>query len=168
MDGARRSFSTVGARTTVAGDLHDYASIARPTMLDGRYLISAAWFAGEYLPRKEYDDSRGDSIAIGHYKLLDRTLFIGETQRKPTTVLYESREAVDVREGIEWAFLPKNASEKTEATISAMYEIPNGYLIRVSMQHDHEGFGVDESSYFYAWEMSRWRLLAKAEFTRLY
>jgi len=155
-------------RTTVAGDLHDYASIARPTMLDGRYLISAAWFAGEYLPRKEYDDSRGDSIAIGHYKLLDRTLFIGETQRKPTTVLYESREAVDVREGIEWAFLPKNASEKTEATISAMYEIPNGYLIRVSMQHDHEGFGVDESSYFYAWEMSRWRLLAKAEFTRLY
>ena len=59
-------------------------------------------------------------------------------------------------------------TEKTQATISALYEIPNGYLIRVSMEHDHEGFGVDESTYFYAWETGRWRLLARAEKTRLY
>ena len=58
--------------------------------------------------------------------------------------------------------------EKTQATLSALYEIPNGYLVRVSMRHDHEGFGVDESSSFYASEMGRWRLLAKAEFARLY
>ncbi len=98
----------------------------------------------------------------------DRTLFIGESPKKPSIVLYESKDPVEVREGIEWAFLPQNASEKTKATISTLYEVPNGYLVRVSMHHDHEGFGEDESTYFYAWEMGRWRLLGKAEFTRLY
>ena len=155
-------------RTATPGDLHNYAAIARPSMLEGQYMIRAAWFAGEYPPRKEYDDLRGDTIAFGHYKLLDRILFIGESQQKPSTVLLESKEPVDVREGIEWAFLPQNASEKTEGTISALYKIPGGYLVRVSMHHDHEGFGVDESSYFYASEMGRWRLRAKAEFTRTY
>src|SRR6185369_16405328 len=79
-------------RATSAGELHDYAAIARPGLLDGRYLISVAWFAGEYLPRKEYDDLRGDTIAFGHYQLLDRTLFIGESPKKPSIVLYESKE----------------------------------------------------------------------------
>jgi len=88
--------------------------------------------------------------------------------RRPSTVLYRADEPIEVREGIEWAFLPKTASEKTQATISALYEIPNGYLVRVSMEHDHEGFGVDESTYFYAWEKGRWRLLARAENVRLY
>ena len=156
------------SRTSTPGDLHDHAAIARPSLLNGQYLTSAAWFAGEYLPKKEYDDLRGDSIAFGHYTLLDRILFIGETPQMPSKVLYESKEPVDVREGIEWAFLPQNASEKTQAAISALYEIPNGYLVRVSMHHDHEGFGVDESSWFYAFEAGRWRLRAKAEFTRLY
>jgi hypothetical protein len=156
-------------RLTPAGELHDYAAIAHTTLLPGQFLISAAWFAGEYLPRKEYDVLRDDFIAFGHYQLLDRTLFIGESPLKPLTVLFESREPVEVREGIEWAFLPKDASEKTEATISALYEIPNGYLVRVSMHHDHEGFGDDKATYFYAWEKGRrWRLLAKAEETRIY
>jgi hypothetical protein len=50
------------------------------------------------------------------------------------------------------------------------YEIPNGYLLRVSMHHDHEGFGTDESTYFYAFEKGqwRWRFRAKAEFTQIY
>src|SRR5687767_12710216 len=71
-------------------------------------------------------------------------------------------EPIEVREGIEWALLPTTASEKTQATISTLYEIRDGYLVRVSMEHDHEGFGVDESTYFYAWQTGRWRLLAKA------
>ena len=156
------------SRTSTPGDLHDYAASARPGLLHGQYLISAAWFAGQYLPLKEHDELRGDTIAFGHYTLLDRTLFIGESQTKRSTVLYESSEPIEVREGIEWAFLPQNASEKTQAAISTLYEIPNGYMVRVSMLHDHEGFGVDESTYFYAWQMGRWRLLAKAENTRLY
>jgi hypothetical protein len=155
-------------RTAPAANLHDYAAVARPGLLNGRLLVSAAWFAGEYLPRPEYDEPRGDSIAFGRYRLLDRTLFIGESLQKPSLVLYRATEPTDVREGLEWAFLPGNASEKTIATFSALYEIPNGYLVRVSMHHDHEGFGVDESTYFYALETDRWRLLAKAERTRLY
>ena len=151
-----------------AGNLHDYAAIARATLLNGRLLVSAAWFAGEYPPRQEHDELRGDMIAFGHYQLLDRTLFIGESSQKPSTVLYRVSEPIDVREGIEWAFLPQNASEKTFATITALYEIRNGYLVRVEMHHDHEGFGDDESTHFYAWQMGRWRLLAKAEETRLY
>jgi hypothetical protein len=147
--------------------LHDYAAVARPGLLNGRWLVSAAWFSGEYPPKKEPDALRGDTIAFGHYQLLDRTLFIGDSLQ-PSTVLYRANEPIEVREGIEWAFLPQTASEKTHATISALYETPNGYLVRVFLEHDHEGFGVDESTYFYAWEAGRWRLLAQAERTRLY
>ena len=150
-----------------AADLHDYAAVARPSLLNGKWLVSAVWFSGEYPPKKEPDELRGDTIAFGHYQLLDRTLFIGELLQ-PSTVLYRADEPIEVREGIEWAFLPKTASEKTFATMSALYEVPTGYLVRVSMEHDHEGFGVDESTYFYAWETGRWRLLARAEKTRLY
>jgi hypothetical protein len=154
-------------RAKPAPDLHDYAAVARPGLLNGKWLVSAAWFSGEYPPQKEKDELRGDTIAFGHYQLLDRTLYIGESL-KPSTVLYRANEPIEVREGIEWALLPETASEKTHATISTLYEIPNGYLIRVSMEHDHEGFGVDESTYFYAWQTGRWRLLAKAERVRLY
>jgi len=150
-----------------APDLHDYAAVARPGLLDGKWLVSAAWFSGEYPPRKERDELRGDTIAFGHYQLLDRTLFIGELL-KPSTVLYRANESIDVREGIEWALLPLTASEKEHATISTLYEIPNGYMVKVFAEKDHEGFGVDESTYFYAWEKGRWRLLAKAERVRLY
>lgn len=149
-------------------DLHDYAAVARPSLLNGQWLVSAAWFSGEYPPKKEPDELRGDTIAFGHYQLLDRILFIGESSRKPSTVLYQASDPIDVREGIEWAFLPKTASEKTNATMAALYEIPNGYLLRVSMAHDHEGFGEDDSTYVYASEQGRWRLLAKAEYTKLY
>src|SRR5688572_15283395 len=148
-------------------DLHDYAAVARPGLLNGKWLVSAAWFSGEYPPKQEKDELRGDTIAFGHYHLLDRTLFIGESLR-PSTVLYRAAEPIEVREGIEWALLPRTASKKTQATISTLYETTNGYLVRVSMEHDHEGFGVDESTYFYAWETGRWRLLAKAERVRLY
>jgi len=149
-------------------ELHDYAAAATPSLLDGKWLVSAAWFSGEYPPRKEKDELRGDTIAFGHYQLLDRILFIGESSKKPSTVLYQASDPIDVREGFDWAFLPKNASEKENATMSALYVIPNGYLLRVSVHRDHEGFGEDDSTYFYAWESGRWRLLAKAEFTRLY
>ena len=149
-------------------ELHDYAAAATPSLLDGKWLVSAAWFSGEYPPKKEPDELRGDTIAFGHYQLLDRILFIGESSKKPTTVLYKASDPIAVREGIEWAFLPKNASEKEYATMSALYVTPKGYLLRVSMTHDHEGFGEDDSTYFYASEAGRWWLLAKAEFTRLY
>ena len=148
-------------------ELHDYAAAATPSLLDGKWLVSAAWFSGEYPPRKEKDELRGDTIAFGHYQLLDRTLFIGESL-KPSTILYRANEPIPVREGIEWAFLPQTASEKEHATISTLYEIPNGYMVKVFAEHDHEGFGVDESTYFYAFESGRWRLLAKAERVRLY
>ena len=149
-------------------ELHDYAAAATPSLLDGKWLVSAAWFSGEYPPRKEKDELRGDTIAFGHYQLLDRILFIGESSKKPSTVLYQASEPIAVREGFEWAFLPKNASEKENATMSALYVVPNGYLLRVSAHKDHEGFGQDDTTYLYAWEAGRWRLLAKAEFTRLY
>jgi hypothetical protein len=148
-------------------DLHDYAAVARPGLLDGQWLVSAAWFSGEYPPKKEPDVLRGDTIAFGHYELRDRTLFIGELL-KPSTVLYRANEPIPVREGIEWAFLPLTASEKEHATISTLYEIPNGYMVKVFAEKDHEGFGVDESTYFYEWKSGRWRLLAKAERIRLY
>ena len=150
------------------GGLHDYTAVARPGQLDGKWLVSAAWFSGEYPPKREKDELRGDTIAFGHYQLLDRTLFIGEPSLKPSTVLYRADSRIEVREGIEWAFLPETASEKTHATIRTIYEVPSGYLLKVFEEHDHEGFGVDETTYFYAYEAGRWRLLAKAERTRLY
>src|SRR6185503_12490358 len=96
-------------RAKPAADLHDYAAVARPGLLDGKWLVSAVWFSGEYPPKKEPDELRGDTIAFGHYQLLDRTLFIGESL-KPSTVLYRASEPTEVREGIEWAFLPETAS----------------------------------------------------------
>ena len=155
-------------RTKHGTGLHDYAAAASPSLLDGKWLVSAAWFAGEYPPRKEPDELRGDTIAFGHYQLLDRILFIGESSKKPSTVLYQASDPIDVREGLEWSFLPENASEKQNATMSALYVIPTGYLLRVSMHRDHEGFGQDDSTYLYAWEAGRWRVLAKAELTKLY
>lgn len=149
-------------------DLHDYAAIARPSLLGGQLLVSAAWFEGRYLPEPEYDELRGDFIAFGRYRLLDRTLFIGDSLQEPSEFHYEAREGVEVREGIEWAFLPRNASEKISVDFTAMYEVPSGYLVRVSSQRDHEGAGVDESTFFYDWRPGQWRLLARAERVQMY
>jgi hypothetical protein len=41
-------------------------------------------------------------------------------------------------------------------------------MVKVFAEKDHEGFGVDESTYFYVSEKGRWRLLAKADRVRLY
>lgn len=88
-------------------------------------------FSGEYPPRKEPDVLRGDEIAFGHYKIQDSALFIGATVTQPATFLYRASQADEVNEPFEWSFLPENASEKTRSSITAIYEIPNGYLLRV-------------------------------------
>lgn len=148
-------------------DLHTYTAVASPKLLKGSVLVSAAWFSGQYPPAKERDELRDELMAFGHYKLLNRALFIGESDRQPATFLYKASDPLDVREGLEWAFLPEDASEKDKAQISAIYEIPKGYLVRVTYAHDHEGFGSDDSTYLYIYD-GQWRLFATAERTRIY
>jgi hypothetical protein len=155
-------------RSESAGALHSYAATASPALFSGNVLVSAAWFSGEYPPRKEWDELRSEPMAFGHYTLLDRALFIGQSARLPATYLYKADQPEEVREGLQWAFLPDDSSEKTKAHISTIYEIANGYLLRVSQIHDHEGFGVDESEYLYTFQAGRWRFLASAERVRLY
>jgi hypothetical protein len=154
-----------GARPAMvsAPDLHSYAQVATPAMLSGNVLVSAAWFTGEYPPRKEMDDLRGDSITFGHYRILDRALFIGATPQRASTFLLRSSAPVDVAEPLEWAFFPEDASQKDNSAFRTIWEIPNGYLVRVSYDHDHEGFGSDEVTSLYLYESGNWRLLAKAE-----
>jgi hypothetical protein len=149
-------------------DIHRYAAVATPKILNGQVLVRTASFSGEYPPRKEPDVLRGDEIAFGHYNILDRALFIGPAVTQPATFLYRESQADEVNEPLEWSFLPENASEKTRSTITAIYEIPNGYLLRVFEEHDHEGFGVDERTQFFAYEGGKWRMLATAERVRLY
>jgi hypothetical protein len=149
-------------------NLHSYAAVASPKLLNGRVLVSAAWFSGEYPPRKEYDESRGDEIAFGHYRILKRVLFIGQSVKQAATFLYRSDEVRDVKSGLEWAFLPENASEKTRSQFDAIYETPTGYLVRIAEWSDHEGFGVNETTHLYAYESGRWKFVASAERTRLY
>ena len=148
-------------------DLHTYTAVASPKLLKGSVLVSAAWFSGQYPPAKERDELRDDFMAFGHYKLLDRALFIGRSETQPTTFLYKANDPVEVREGLEWALLPEDASEKTMAQISVIYEIPKGYMLRVTQAHDHEGFGSDDSTYLYIYD-GQWRLFASAERTRTY
>lgn len=155
-------------KSVKAADLHSYAQVATPAMLGGRVLVNAAWFSGQYPPPKEFDDLRGDSITFGHYTIRDRALFIGQTPTKPSTWLLRARDTLQVGEPLEWAFFPDDASEKNESTFSTIYEIPGGYLVRVVLLHDHEGFGVDEFTSLYRFESGRWRLFAKAEHFRAY
>lgn len=133
----------------------------------GRVLVSAAWFSGQYPPARERDELRDDLMAFGHYKLLDRTLFIGRSPSEPGTVLYKASNPLEVRDGLDWALLPEDSSEKTKAQISAIYEIPKGYLLRVTQAHDHEGFGSDDSTDLYTYE-GQWRLLASARRTTIW
>jgi len=150
-----------------AKDLHAYTAVASPKLLNGSVLVSAAWFSGQYPPAKERDELRDELMAYGHYKLLDRALFIGQSDTQPVTSLYKANHPVEVREGLEWALLPEDASEKDKAQISAIYEIPKGYLVRVTYAHDHEGFGSDDSTYLYIYD-GQWRLFATAERTRIW
>jgi hypothetical protein len=149
-------------------DLHSYASAASPKLLNGSVLVGAAWFSGEYPPRKERDETRGDEIAFGHYRILDRVLFIGRSVKDPVTFLYRANDAKEVKEALEWVFLPEDASEKTKSRFSAIYEVPDGYLLRISEFRDHEGAGADESTHLYAFESGRWRHLASAERIHMY
>jgi len=148
-------------------DLHTYTAVASPKLLKGSVLVSTAWFSGLYPPAKERDELRDDLMAFGHYNLLDRALFIGQSATQPGTFLYKASNPFEVSEGLEWALLPEDASEKTMAQISAIYEIPKGYMLRVTQTHDHEGFGSDDSTYLYVYDGS-WRLFATAERTRTY
>jgi hypothetical protein len=151
-----------------SADLHRYAAVASPKLLNGQVLVREASFSGEYPPRKEPDVLRGDEIAFGHYKILDRALFIGPSVTLPATFLYRASQTDEVNEPLEWSFLPENASEKTRSTMTAIYEIPNGYMLRIYEERDHEGFGVDEKTQFFAVEDGKWKLLATAERVRLY
>ena len=155
-------------KTIDSANLHSYAQIATPAILDGRVLVNSAWFSGQYPPRKEMDELRGDSITFGHYIIRDRVLFIGESATKSSSYLLRVHDTTQVSEPLEWAFFPDDASQKNEATFNTIYEIPNGYLLRVVQWHDHEGFGVDEFTNLYLYEAGRWRLFAKAERFRGY
>jgi hypothetical protein len=148
--------------------LHSYAQIATPGMLDGSTLVSAAWFSGQYPPLHEFDALRGDSITFGHYVIRDRVLFIGQSATRPVTYLLRANDAVGVREALEWAFFPEDASQKNVSRFDALYELPTGYLIRALLEHDHEGFGVDEVATFFLHEEGQWRLFARAERFRAY
>ena len=155
-------------RSADAASLHSYAQVATPAQLDGLLLVNAAWFSGQYPPKKEFDDLRGDSITFGHYTIRDRVLFIGQSPARASTYLLRRQDTVQVSEPLEWAFFPDDASEKNEGSFSTIYEIPSGYLLRVFQMHDHEGFGVDEFTRLYLYESGQWRLFAKADRFRAY
>jgi hypothetical protein len=154
--------------SVAAADLHSYAQVATPAMLNGNVLVNAAWFSGEYPPRKEFDVLRGDSITFGNYIIRDRALFLGQSAAAPSTWILRASDTLKVSGPLEWAFFPDDASEKNGSTFSTLYETPTGYMIRVFMWHDHEGFGVDEFTNLYLFESGRWRLFAKAERFRAY
>ena len=65
-----------------------------------------------------------------------RALFVGDSANKAARFLIERR----------------MLSEKTQSQFAAIYEIPKGYLLRISEIQDFEGAGRDNSSYLYACE----------------
>ena len=151
-----------------ATQAHTYMAQASPRILNGNVLVTTAWFTGEYPPRKERDESRGDEIAFGHYRIMNRALYLGASARQPLTFLYRSDEAKEVTDPFDRAFLPEDSSEKYRARFDAIYETRSGYILRLAEETDFEGAGVTETTHLYAYENGKWRLLTRAERIRMY
>ena len=81
---------------------------------------------------------------------------------------FEARDSVAVESGLEWAFLPEDASQKSGARFIALHETPQGYLLVLRSWRDHEGAGEDEVVELFASEGGRWRKIASAERTQMY
>ena len=143
--------------------LHRVTMTARPALLRGSALVARATFYGRYPPAPEYDETRGDSITFGHYWLRRRSLSV---EAGPTW--FESRDTSEVEGGLEWAFLPADASQKSGARFVTLYRIDGGYLLLLDWTTDFEGTGVDQAVELYSWQHGRWSRRATARRTWMY
>lgn len=155
-------------RLTGHGGLHRYVATAQPALLNGLLLITTATFSGRYPPLKEFDELREDSITFGHYEVRDRVLYVGRSVGRSVRTWLEAPEVKAVEDGLEWAFLPGDASEKTDARFKTLFTTPNGYLLVLRKTRDHEGSGFDETVDIFSFESGRWRRRATAERTWMY
>ena len=155
---------------------HRFSAIARPHLLKGRSLIASASYSGRYPPAKEYDELRGDSLSFGHYQLRSRILRLGDSAGRPVETWFESREAKEVdgrdgtqdSDGLEWAFLPEDASEKTGARFTVLFATPGGYLLVLSRTRDQEGAGSEEIAEIFSHERGQWMRRAAPKRTWMY
>ena len=143
--------------------LHRVTMTARPALLRGCALVARATFYGSYPPAPEYDETRGDSIAFGHYWLRHRSLSV---EGGPTW--FESRDTSEVESGLEWAFLPADASQKSGARFVTLYRIDSGYLLLLDWTADFEGAGVEQTVELYSYQRGRWGRRAVAQRTRMF
>ena len=143
--------------------LHQVTMTARPALLRGSTLVARATFYGRYPPAPEYDETRGDSITFGHYRLRRLSLSV---EGGPTW--FESRDTSEVEAGLEWAFLPADASQKSQARFVTLYRIDDGYLLLLDWTTDFEGAGVDQSVELYSYQRGRWARRAASQRTSMY
>lgn len=148
--------------------LHVHTAVATPALLQGRQLVTTAWFSGQYPPEREFDPSRDDDIAFGRYRLSSRAVFLGPSVYRPTSFLYRSDALVKVENPHEWMFLPEDASEKTNARLTKIYRIPRGHLFLLEGGRDHEGAGVLLSMDLIESSNGRWQRLVTAECLHMY
>ena len=143
--------------------LHRVTMTARPALLRGSTLVARATFYGRYPPAPEYDETRGDSITFGHYRLRLRSLSV---EGGPTW--FESRDTSEVEGGLGWAFLPADASQKSGARFVTLYRTDGGYLLLLDWTTDFEGAGVDQTVELYSYQRGRWGRRAAARRTQMY
>ncbi len=143
--------------------LHRVTMTARPALLQGSTLVARATFYGRYPPAPEYDETRGDSITFGHYRLRRRSLSV-----EGGPAWFESRDAGEVEGGLEWAFLPADASQRSQARFVTLYRIATGYLLLLNWTTDFEGAGVNQTMELYSCQRGRWSRRAAAQRTRMY
>ena len=143
--------------------LHRVTLTARPALLLGSALVARATFYGRYPPAPEFDETRGDSITFGHYRLRRRSLSV---EGGPTW--FESRDTSEVESGLEWAFLAADASEKSQARFVTLYRIAGGYLLLLDWTTDFEGAGNEQTVELYSYQDGRWGRRAVAQQTWMY
>ena len=168
LEGEALAWSPVTPETTAHASargpaLHRVAMAARPALLRGSTLVARATFYGRYPPAPEYDETRGDSITFGHYRLRRCSLSVEGGQ-----TWFESRDTSEVEGGLKWAFLPADASQKSGARFVTLYRTPAGYLLLLDWTTDFEGAGADQTVELYSYEHGRWGRRAAAERTSMY
>lgn len=160
--------SAIGAVSGGGLAVHRYAAVARPRLLNGRALIAEAVFSGRYPPSREYDALREDSVAVGHYRVLSRGLRLEGDAGAPAEIWFRSTDPEEVAAGLDWAFLPSDASERIGALFTTLYQIPGGHLLMLVHATDHEGAGFDQIVRLFICSKDGWKEWATGERTVLY
>ena len=137
-------------------------------VLPGKRLGCGAWFEGEYPPRKDYDEVRGDTVDVADYVLRERSIYLLGASGSPE-YLFRTRDGREAwKSTFELAFLPSDYSELERVRFSYVYPVRGGFWLRIAFSRDFEGAGVDEGIYLLELRDAGCRLLAGASETRMY